>query len=561
MLDEFFPMLPTHRNSFCNYINLFYTTPLDIAKENVYDFDLVANGVLTLEEMKEYGEDAVDLTLLTREPVNDTEKVRKVILQKVQGFCDAYEKRLEAIGGIGFFLGGIGPDGHIAFNQEGASHSSPTRLVNFNYPTAAAAASDLGGIEIARGKAAMTIGLATISFNKAAKVIIMAAGEGKAGVVRAGVEDEAHESRPSSILHSLPNARFYVTHGAASKLSQRNEENISKISADSLDWALVHLSGNTTSDRQCMIVPPADYLLVESCVFATSLKVKKAVHLLTVRDMTSLPEFKNVPQWLQGNELAFRTICSCASRRLKEKIEGGIAESTFKEKRVLHTAPHHDDIMLSYHGAMHDMLGRQPAGTVLPPGKSNVPPPTSYLRPRSGSLTTYLGNTLGEKHNKNLNHFAYLTSGFHSVNDDFLWSKVDAVLGLIDVTGTKLPFIDHAVTAGQLTREYDDIMIEFREAFFEKDFATQEHIENIIFTRKVAEVWQIGLTQSYSAIIVQLKAKVEWIRNDYLSHHQRGDAVPRDMQLLKGCMRESEVDRVWALSSMPMNRVHHMRSK
>ena len=35
----------------------------------------------------------------------------------------------------------------------------------------------------------------------------------------------------------------------------------------------------------------------------------------------------------------------------------------------------------------------------------------------------------------------------------------------------------------------------------------------------------------------------------------------REMQLLKGCMRESEVDRVWALSSMPMNRIHHMRSK
>lgn len=35
----------------------------------------------------------------------------------------------------------------------------------------------------------------------------------------------------------------------------------------------------------------------------------------------------------------------------------------------------------------------------------------------------------------------------------------------------------------------------------------------------------------------------------------------REMQLLKGCMRESEVDRVWALSRMPMNRIHHLRSK
>lgn len=131
----------------------------------------------------------------------------------------------------------------------------------------------------------------------------------------------------------------------------------------------------------------------------------------------------------------------------------------------------------------------------------------------------------------------------------------------MDVFGTKLPFIDHMVTAGQLTREYDDIMIEFREAFFAKDFATQDHIENIIFIRKVAEVWQIRLTGSYGAIIVELKDKVEWIKNDYLAHHQRGDAVPKEMQLLKGCMRESEVDRVWALSSMPMNRIHHMRSK
>jgi 6-phosphogluconolactonase/glucosamine-6-phosphate isomerase/deaminase len=41
-------------------------------------------------------------------------------------------------------------------------------------------AGDLGGIEIARGKAAMTIGLATICSNPDVVAIIMAAGEGKA---------------------------------------------------------------------------------------------------------------------------------------------------------------------------------------------------------------------------------------------------------------------------------------------------------------------------------------------------------------------------------------------
>lgn len=127
MLDEFFPMLPTHRNSFCNYIHMFYAGPLNIQKENIYHFDLIASGAITLEEMKEFGEDAVDLTLLKRDPVNEREKVRKGILTKVQAFCDDYERRIQAIGGIGFFLGGIGPDGHIAFNQEGSDHNSTTR--------------------------------------------------------------------------------------------------------------------------------------------------------------------------------------------------------------------------------------------------------------------------------------------------------------------------------------------------------------------------------------------------------------------------------------------------
>lgn len=35
----------------------------------------------------------------------------------------------------------------------------------------------------------------------------------------------------------------------------------------------------------------------------------------------------------------------------------------------------------------------------------------------------------------------------------------------------------------------------------------------------------------------------------------------RDIQILKGCMRETETDRVWACSRMPMNRLHHLRSK
>lgn len=136
MLDEFFPMLPTHRNSFCNYVRTFYTGPLGIKNENILDFDLISHQVITEEDMNQFDK-VVDLSLLARDANNELETTQKAILLKVQAYCDEYEKKIQAFGGIGFFLGGIGPDGHIAFNQEGCDHNSLTRLVPFNYPSAA----------------------------------------------------------------------------------------------------------------------------------------------------------------------------------------------------------------------------------------------------------------------------------------------------------------------------------------------------------------------------------------------------------------------------------------
>ena len=226
MLDEFFPMLPTHRNSFCNYIRTFYVKILGIAPENVLDFDLIARGVLTEENFNLFDKIDIDLSLLNRDAKDEKEAAQKTVLLKAQKYCESYEAQVRALGGIGFFLGGIGPDGHIAFNQEGCPHDCTTRLVSFNYPSAAAAAGDLGGIERARGKAAMTIGLQTITFRKDAKIIIMAAGEGKATVIRAAVEEVADPSRPSSSLHGFENVRFYLTHGAAMKLTKRRQEKV-----------------------------------------------------------------------------------------------------------------------------------------------------------------------------------------------------------------------------------------------------------------------------------------------------------------------------------------------
>ena len=50
--------------------------------------------------------------------------------------CDAYEAKIERFGGIELFLAGIGPDGHIAFNEPGSSLDSRTRVVGLVSPPA-----------------------------------------------------------------------------------------------------------------------------------------------------------------------------------------------------------------------------------------------------------------------------------------------------------------------------------------------------------------------------------------------------------------------------------------
>ncbi len=56
-----------------------------------------------------------------------------------QGQETLQERKIRDMGGIGFFLGGIGPDGHIGFNIKGSDHYFTTRLCPTNYETQAAA--------------------------------------------------------------------------------------------------------------------------------------------------------------------------------------------------------------------------------------------------------------------------------------------------------------------------------------------------------------------------------------------------------------------------------------
>ena len=174
-MGEFFPINPEQHNSLYNSAIDLYINGLGLSKENAL---LINSDEIELAEGKHFTEVfpdfKIDLTLRYREAKSHLEQLQQESIFKIDNWCTAYEDKIRDKGGIGFFLGGIGPDGHIAFNTRGSDHFSTTRLTKTNFETQAITAADLGGIEVSRNRLVITIGLGTLGFNPNNKAIIYA---------------------------------------------------------------------------------------------------------------------------------------------------------------------------------------------------------------------------------------------------------------------------------------------------------------------------------------------------------------------------------------------------
>merc|ERR1712080_673823 len=76
--------------------------------------------------------------------------------------CLEYEEKIEQVGGIHLFMGGIGPDGHIAFNEPGSSLMSRTRVKTLAHDTIIANARFFGGDLEKVPRQALTVGVGTV---------------------------------------------------------------------------------------------------------------------------------------------------------------------------------------------------------------------------------------------------------------------------------------------------------------------------------------------------------------------------------------------------------------
>lgn len=317
-IDEFYPIDSSQSNSFFSYIHKYYIDGFGLDPDRALMMDCHKIGLLPGQKLHElWVDDKIDLSLRHHDATTHNEMQQKEALTRIDEWCQEYETQIRDMGGLGFFLGGIGPDGHIGFNVRGSSHYSTTRLTKVNYETQAAAAGDLGGIEVAREKKVITIGLNTITYNKDCLAIIMAAGEAKAKVIAENILSEPSPKYPATALQVLPNACFYLTRGATKQLGARlvaEIEALPEFNDEKIEKVMVDVAVN--ANKRILDLKESDFK-----------KLKKGEILL-----------KRCKNWKELRQKVTDSLIS--------KIERGIA--TYKKTKFLHTEPHHDDIMLGY---------------------------------------------------------------------------------------------------------------------------------------------------------------------------------------------------------------------
>ena len=116
--------------------------------------------------------------------------------------CDDYEKKIVAAGGIDLFLGGIGEDGHIAFNEPGSSLTSRTRVKTLTTDTIIANSrffeNDINKVP----KTALTVGVGTVMDSR--EVMILANGHNKARALAHAIEGAVSQMWTVSVLQMHP---------------------------------------------------------------------------------------------------------------------------------------------------------------------------------------------------------------------------------------------------------------------------------------------------------------------------------------------------------------------
>lgn len=130
--------------------------------------------------------------------------------------CLNFEKQIVEAGGIDLFLGGVGSDGHIAFNEPGSSLQSRTRIKTLTKDTILANSRFFDNNPDLVPRQALTVGVGTIM--DAREVIILACGYNKARAVKHGIEGSINHLWTISVLQVHPKGMVVCDEDATMEL-------------------------------------------------------------------------------------------------------------------------------------------------------------------------------------------------------------------------------------------------------------------------------------------------------------------------------------------------------
>ncbi|MFC6276550.1 glucosamine-6-phosphate deaminase [Psittacicella hinzii] len=134
----------------------------------------------------------------------------------INATCQAYEDKIKSYGGIDLFLGGVGVDGHIAFNEPGSSLSSRTRLKTLTQQTRIANSRFFTNLDEVP-KYALTVGVATLLDSK--RIMILATGINKAQAIKQAVEGSVNHLWTISALQMHKHAMIVCDENACNELT------------------------------------------------------------------------------------------------------------------------------------------------------------------------------------------------------------------------------------------------------------------------------------------------------------------------------------------------------
>lgn len=239
----------------------------------------------------------------------------------VEEHCFEYEAMIRQAGGIDLMLLGVGRSGHIGFNEPGSKMEDRTRLIVLDEITRKDAASDFFE-ERYVPRQAITMGVGTIMESR--EIILMAAGEHKAPIIRRAVEEPPNDVVSATYLQHHPNAAFYLDKAAASELTREKTPWLVR----SVDW---------------------DRATKKKAVIWLSRQVKKAIHQLETPDFHRHHLHELV--YAAGN---IDELC----REVFEDLRGRVLYKSQlpDDESIIVFSPHPDDDVISMGGMLKKLV-------------------------------------------------------------------------------------------------------------------------------------------------------------------------------------------------------------